>query len=218
MCATAHSTSHGPHTGEVGRQILATIVVEELSRVLRELGDEKVPSASPPPLSPPANSSHSNAPPSLPASSRTQAARQERLAIIRQPTAGTCTPPLAPFRRCVFSLIASSPIWNNCCACSRRCCVREAESPSFSFHSGEDRLVKTAFREGQRTGIYSQIWPNRFGRRSRSGKRIRVRVRRSRAGRNGNAGLAPAVYTTAREVMASTFCATASRDEKHECM
>jgi 16S rRNA (cytosine1402-N4)-methyltransferase len=27
-----------------------------------------------------------------------------------------------------------------------------------SFHSGEDRLVKKAFREGVRSGIYSAIW------------------------------------------------------------
>jgi 16S rRNA (cytosine1402-N4)-methyltransferase len=26
-----------------------------------------------------------------------------------------------------------------------------------SFHSGEDRLVKTAFREGERSGVYSQV-------------------------------------------------------------
>ncbi len=29
-----------------------------------------------------------------------------------------------------------------------------------SFHSGEDRRVKTAFRDGQRSGIYSQISPD----------------------------------------------------------
>jgi 16S rRNA (cytosine1402-N4)-methyltransferase len=28
-----------------------------------------------------------------------------------------------------------------------------------SFHSGEDRLVKAAFRDGQRTGIYDEVSP-----------------------------------------------------------
>jgi 16S rRNA (cytosine1402-N4)-methyltransferase len=29
-----------------------------------------------------------------------------------------------------------------------------------SFHSGEDRLIKAAFREGQRTGIFAKVSPD----------------------------------------------------------
>jgi len=29
-----------------------------------------------------------------------------------------------------------------------------------SFHSGEDRRVKSSFRDGQRTGIYADISPD----------------------------------------------------------
>ena len=143
--------------GRSAADVLTTISEEELARALREFGDE--PEAE------------------RVAALLVEAARKgnlrrtvdvSRLLIeaanggkqgwrlaSRRRASGTCIPPRARSRRCAFWSIASLAICEHLLRVLPGVLRPGGRAAIISFHSGEDRLVKSAFRQGMLTGVYA---------------------------------------------------------------
>jgi hypothetical protein len=72
----------------------------------------------------------------------------------RSASRGCCTRPPSRSRPCGSWLTTSWLACGNCCETLLGACGRIG---ILTFHSGEDRLVKQAFREGLRDGTYDKI-------------------------------------------------------------
>ena len=75
----------------------------------------------------------------------------------RRAASGTCTPPRGPFRRCASSSTASWPTCEQLLRVLPAVLRPGGRAAIISFHSGEDRLVKAAFRDGLRAGVYAEV-------------------------------------------------------------